>query len=257
MILASIKLHGVYLSLLNLKTKVMVIMLQDNSHNYLEQTCVVLRQALKRLALLDKAMEINTEKSHFVILQAVKSAISSQGGTRIVGAEHQGTKPELIEWQPKTYTEIYAYWQHHLNTLIDLIKHDKITEQVKNVFGHELRGLIKYPIQQQLDSVFKEVIRLSGKYWPSASQAITHAFQFDTKSLETEQIELLKSWEQLLSPDDNNLEEKLKLIILNPSREYVKDKDGHYIDVAAEDAKALAESIKETYNDLILILRCC
>lgn len=205
----------------------------------------------KRLALLDEAMEINTEKAHFVILQAVKSAISTQGGTRIVGAEYQGTKPELIEWQPKTYSEIYAYWQHHLNTLIELIKHDKITEQVKNVFGHELRGLIKHPIQQQLDSVFKEVIRLSGKYWPSASQAITHAFQFDTNSLETEQIELLKSWEKLLSPDDNNLEEKLKLIVLNPSREYVKDKDGDYTDVAAEDAKALAESIKETYNDLI------
>lgn len=205
----------------------------------------------KRLALLDEAMEINTEKVHFVILQAVKSAISTQGGTRIVGAEYQGTKPELIEWQPKTYSEIYAYWQHHLNILIELIKHDKITEQVKNIFGNELRGLIKHPIQDQLDSAFKEVIRLSGKYWPSASQAITHAFQFDTKSLENKQIELLKSWEKLLSPDDNNLEEKLKLIVLNPSREYIEDSNGNYIDVAAEDAKALAESIKETYNDLI------
>ena len=205
----------------------------------------------KRLALIDKAMEINTEKSHFVILEAVKSAISTQGGTRLVGAEYQGTKPELIEWQPKTYSEIYVYWQHHLNILIELIKHDKITEQVKNVFGHELRGLITYPIQHQLDSAFKEVIRLSGKYWPSASQAITHAFQFDSKSLETKQIELLKSWEKLLSPDDNNLEEKLKLIVLNPSREYVEDSNGHYIDVAAEDAKALAESIRENYYDLI------
>ncbi|ENX38048.1 esterase/lipase family protein [Acinetobacter courvalinii] len=205
----------------------------------------------KRLALIDKAMEINTEKSHFVILEAVKSAISTQGGTRLVGAEYQGTKPELIEWQPKTYSEIYVYWQHHLNILIELIKHDKITEQVKNVFGHELRGLITYPIQHQLDSAFKEVIRLSGKYWPSASQAITHAFQFDSKSLETKQIELLKSWQKLLSPDDNNLEEKLKLIVLNPSREYVQDSNGHYIDVAAEDAKALAESIRENYYDLI------
>ncbi|MEN3970023.1 hypothetical protein [Acinetobacter sp. BWR-L5] len=205
----------------------------------------------KRLALLVRAMKINTEKADFVILQAIKSAISTQGGTRMVGAEYQGTKPELKEWQPKTYSEIYDYWQHHLNTLIDLINHDNITEQVKNVFGHEIRGLIKYPIQQQLDSVFKEVIRLSGKYWPAASQAITHAFQFDIKGLELKEIELLRSWEELLSPDDNDLEEKLKLIVLNPSREYVKHADGRYIDVAAEDAKNLAESIQETYNDLI------
>ncbi|MCK4080415.1 MULTISPECIES: esterase/lipase family protein [Acinetobacter] len=205
----------------------------------------------KRLALLDKAMGLNTESADSVIIQAIKSAISTQGGTRVVGAEYQGTKPELKEWQPEKYSEIYDYWQHHLNTLITLIKRGNITEQVKNVFGHEIRGLIKYPIQQQLDLFFKEVIRFSGKYWPTAAQSITHALQFDVKGLEPKEIELLKSWEQLLSPDDNDLEEKLKLIVLNPSREYVKDADGRYIDVAAEDAKALAESIKGTYNDLI------
>lgn len=205
----------------------------------------------KRQTLLDKAMGLNTESADSVIIQAIKSAISTQGGTRIVGAEYQGTKPELKEWQPEKYSEIYDYWQHHLNTLITLIKRGNITEQIKNVFGHEIRGLIKYPIQQQLDLFFKEVIRFSGKYWPAASQSITHALQFDVKGLEQKEIELLKSWEQLLSPDDNDLEEKLKLIVLNPSREYVKDADGRYTDVAAEDAKDLAESIKGTYNDLI------
>ncbi|MDQ8943826.1 esterase/lipase family protein [Acinetobacter soli] len=205
----------------------------------------------KRLTLLDKIIGLNTESADFVIIQAIKSGISTQSGTRVVGAEYQGTKPELKEWQPEKYSEIYNYWQKLLNILVVLVKRKHITEQVKNTFGHEIRGLIRYPIHQQLDFFFKAVIRYSGKYWPSASQSITHALQFDVRSLKLEEIEILRSWEKLLLPDDNNLEEKLKLIVLNPSREYIIDSDGQYIDIAAEEAKDLAESIKKNYNDLI------
>ncbi|ELI1840756.1 hypothetical protein RQV73_003457 [Vibrio fluvialis] len=205
----------------------------------------------KRLALLDKIIGLNIKSADLVIIQAVKSAISTHGGSRTIGAEYQGTKPELKEWQPKTYSEIYIYWQCHLDILITLVKRNYLTEQVKDVFGHEIRGLIRFKIHDRLDHFIKEVIRLSGKYWPAAAQSITHALNYDAKGLEPKQLELLKSWEKLLSPDENNLEEKLKLIVLNPSREHVKGDDGHYIDVAAEDAKHLAESIKEIYIDLI------
>ncbi|WP_019456724.1 esterase/lipase family protein [Acinetobacter sp. GG2] len=205
----------------------------------------------KRMALLDRAIALNNQNADLVISQAVKSAISTHGGTRLIGAEYQGTKPELKEWQPTKQSEIYDYIKYHLNTLVSLIEHGHITEQVKNLFGNEIRGLIRYPIRQQLDLTFREIIRLTGKYWPAASQAITHALQFDIKVLQQEQIEILRSWEQLLSPDENDLEEKLKLIVLNPSREYVEDVDGRYVDLAAQAAKDLAESIKDIYSDLI------
>ncbi|WP_017387650.1 esterase/lipase family protein [Acinetobacter calcoaceticus] len=205
----------------------------------------------KRMALLDIAIALNNQNADSVISQAVKSAISTHGGSRLIGAEYQGTKSELKEWQPTKQSEIYDYIKYHLNTLISLIEHGHITEEVKNLFGNEIRGLIRYPIHQQLDLTFKEIIRLTGKYWPAASQAITHALQFDIKVLQQEQIEILRSWEQLLSPDENDLEEKLKLIVLNPSREYVEDADGRYVDLAAQAAKDLAESVKDTYSDLI------
>ncbi|MEB3792938.1 hypothetical protein [Acinetobacter sp. IK40] len=205
----------------------------------------------ERIALLDRAMALNNQNADSVISQAVKSAISTHVSTRLIGAEYQGTKPELKEWQPTKQSEIYDYIQYHLNILVSLIKHGHITEQVKNLFGNEIRGLIRYPIHQQLDLTFKEIIKLTGKYWPAASQAITHALQFDIKFLHQEQIIILRSWEQLLSPNENDLEEKLKLIVLNPSREYVEDADGRYVDLAAQAAKDLAESIKDTYSDLI------
>lgn len=205
----------------------------------------------ERLALLDRAVGLNDKSADAVIIQTVKSAISTHGGSRIVGAEYQGTKPEIKEWQPKTYQEIYDYWQYHLDLLIVIVKRGYFTEQVKDVFGHEIRGLIRYQIYDKLDSFIKAVIKLSDKYWPAAAQSITHALNYDDKGLESEQLKLLKSWEELLSADENNLEEKLKLIVLNPSREHVKNVDGHYIDVAAQDAKNLAESIQDVCGDLI------
>lgn len=204
----------------------------------------------ERLAVLDKALALNIESADVVIIEAVKTAINTHGGTRSIGAEFQGTKPELKEWQPKTYQEIYDYWQSLLNILLEIIKRDRLVEQIKDAFGHEIRGLIRYKIPEQLDSFIKEIIMLTGKYWPAAAQSITHALHYDAAGMKSEQIELLKSWEQLLSPDKDSIEEKLKLIVLNPSREHVKDDDGHYVDMAAEDAKQLAKEFKNSCADL-------
>jgi hypothetical protein len=204
----------------------------------------------ERLAVLDKSLALNIESADVVIIEAVKTAMNTHGGTRTIGAEFQGTKPELTEWSPKTNKEIYDYWQSLLNILLEIIKRGRLVEQVKDAFGHEIRGLIRYKMPEQLDAFIREVIKLSGKYWPSAAQSITHALHYDEKGMKQEKVELLKSWEKLLAPDEDSIEEKLKLIVLNPSREHVKGEDGHYIDMAAEDAKELAKEFKNSITEL-------
>tara|TARA_R110001583_G_scaffold43838_4_gene139260 strand:- start:3472 stop:7386 length:3915 start_codon:yes stop_codon:yes gene_type:complete len=204
----------------------------------------------QRLAILNKAIALNLESADIVIIDAVKTAMDTHGGTRTIGAEFQGTKPELKEWHPKTYQEIYDYWQSLLDILLVIVKRGHLVEQVKDAFGHEIRGLIRYKLPEKLDRFIKEVIKLTGKYWPAAAQSITHALHYDSKAMNEEQIDLLKSWEKLLSPDENSIEEQLKLVVLNPSREHVKGDDGHYIDMAAEDAKQLAKFLKNRLADL-------
>lgn len=205
----------------------------------------------QRLAVLDKALALNTEDADIVIIEAVKVAIDTRGGSRAIGAEFQGTKPELKEWLPKNWEEIYDYWQSLFNLLVIIIKRGQLVGQVKDVFGHEIRGLIRYKQLEQLNTFIKEVINLSGKYWPAAAQSISHALHYDKKGMSQEQIYFLESWEKMLSPDEDNLEEKLKLIVLNPSREYVKGEDGHYIDMAGEDAKELSVGLKNDHVQLI------
>ncbi|WP_171627653.1 alpha/beta hydrolase [Pseudoalteromonas caenipelagi] len=204
----------------------------------------------QRLAILNKAISLDLESADIVIINAIKTAMDTHGGTRTIGAEFQGTKPELKEWHPKTYQEIYDYWQSLLDILLVIIKRGQLVEQVKDAFGHEIRGLIRYKLPEKLDHFIKEVIKLTGKYWPAAAQSITHALHYDAKGMNEEQIDFLKSWEKLLSPDENSIEEQLKLVVLNPSREHVKGDDGHYIDMAAEDAKRLAKTLNNKLDDL-------
>ncbi len=204
----------------------------------------------ERLAILDKALALNVESADVVIIKAVKTAINTHGGTRNIGAEFQGTKPELTEWHPKTYQAIYDYWQSLLDILLEIIKRGHLVEQVKDTFGNEIRGLIRHKLPEKLDYFIKEVIKITGKYWPAAAQSIAHALYYDAKEMNQEQIDLLKSWKKLLSPDEDSIEEQLKLMVLNPSKEHVLDDNGNYVDMAAEDAKKLAKDLKNRLADL-------
>ena len=71
--------------------------------------------------------------------------------------------------------------------------------------------------------------------------------------------ESLNIWLQLLSPDEADLAEKLKILVINPPWEHHKEDNGHYIDVASENAKALgvevAKDIEELLPHLNLLLK--
>lgn len=204
----------------------------------------------QRIEILNKALSLDLESADVVIVDAIKTAMDTHGGIRTIGAEFQGTKPELKEWHPKTYQEIYDYWQSLLDILLVIIKRGHLVEQIKDAFGHEIRGLIRYDLPNQLNYFITEVINLTGKYWPAAAQSISHALHYNAKEMNQDQIDLLKSWEKLLTPDENSIEEQLKLIVLNPSREHEKDGNGQYIDMAAEDAKDLAKALVNRLADL-------
>jgi pimeloyl-ACP methyl ester carboxylesterase len=204
----------------------------------------------QRLILLSKCISLNSKNADLVVIEAIKMAISSRGGSRTIGAEFQGTKPEMKEWRPKIWQDIFDYWNVLFGLLVDLAKKEGLADLVKNAFGHEIRDLIRYEQLDSLDSFINRIITLSGKYWPAASQSITHALHYDLKGLSEKQIDMLNKWENLLLPDPDNLEERLKLVVLDPSREHVEDEEGNYIDIAAEEAISLAKELKTSLVQL-------
>lgn len=212
----------------------------------------------QRLKVLKRAVSLDVESSDLVVIEAIKASISTYGGFRTIGAEYQGTKAPIVEWRPQKWSEIYDYWQTMFDILLKLAEKDELIDIVKDAIGHEIRGLVGIDCLEMLDKVINSIIERTGKYWPAASQSITNSLHYDNESLPEVVKEALLKWEKLLSPDENNIEELLKLVVFDSSREHEKDVDGRYIDIAAEEAIELATRIAHEldrlypYFDLIL-----
>lgn len=68
-----------------------------------------------RIPYLAELLSSNDERERTLGIQLCEKWLSLYGGMRIVGAEHQGAKPDIEFWRPKTYGEIFellmAVWR--------------------------------------------------------------------------------------------------------------------------------------------------
>lgn len=197
----------------------------------------------QRLLLLNKIVSLNIQSANIVIIEAIDKALNTFGTTRTIGAEFQGTKPKLEEWRPKLWQDIFDYWKNLFDILVVLSKDPSLIEAIKSAIGNNIRGMISYNLILMIDNAIRNILELSDKYWPEASTSIIHALEFDKKNLTVEAIEALEKWNTLLSPDKANLEEQLKLIVLNPVQDYKYDKNEELIDIGAIEAKKLAKEL--------------
>ena len=199
----------------------------------------------QRLSLLNRILSLDDERADIVTLEAIKEAISTHGGTRIIGSEHQGTKPEMQEWIPETWQQVFDYWGELFEMLLKLAKKPYATDLVKNMIGHEIRGLVSSGTIKMLDYAIRDLVSSQGKYWPAAAQSIIHALEYDSEKMPQEVKNALLGWQLLLAPDKNNLKEQLILIVLDPTREYEHDEKGELIDMAAQDAIGFANELDD------------
>ena len=207
-----------------------------------------------RFALLKRALALKQSNVDMVLLEALGRAINTLSG-RMVGAEYQGMKAPLEEWRPKIWQEIFDFWQEAFELLLILLERGEAQKQkVLSCVGRSIRGFVAQGRIEMLDLAIRRVVSVHGRYWPAALESIKNTFQYDAKGMRPEAERVLNSWLELLSPDDAELPEKLKILVINPPWEHREDKDGHYIDVASENAKALAKEVASNIGELFLHL---
>ncbi|SFF21390.1 hypothetical protein [Nitrosomonas sp. Nm166] len=205
-----------------------------------------------RFYVLRRALDLNRLEVDMVVLEALDQVISTNGGTRTIGAEYQGTKAPLEEWQPDLWQEVFDFWQESFNLMLILLERgDKQKEKVLSDIGHSIRGFVNQGCIDMLDAAIKHIISINGRYWPAALESIKNTFEYDSKGLKQEASVALNSWLELLSPKDADLAEKLKILVINPPWEYHKGDDGHYVDVAYDKAKALGIEVAKDIDALI------
>jgi hypothetical protein len=205
-----------------------------------------------RFDLLQRAIDANQPYFDMVILKALKQAISTYGGTRTIGAEYQGTQAELKEWRPELWQEVFDFWQQAFNMLLVLFeKGEAQKEAVLSIVGQSIRGFVARHRLEMLDGAIRKIVSINGCYWPAALEDIDDAFKYESNGMKQEVADTLNSWLELLSPNEANLPDRLKILITNPPWQHEQSEDGHYIDMAAEKAKALASELANNPEDLI------
>lgn len=205
-----------------------------------------------RFDILKRAIAVNQTDIDMVVLEALGQAISTYGGTRTVGAEYQGTKAPLEEWRPELWQDIFDFWQQAFDLMLVLFERgDAQKEKVLSDIGHSIRGFVTRGRIEMLDSAIRKVVNINGCYWPEALDSIKNTFEYDSEDIKQEATDALNNWLELLSPDEAELPEKLKILVTNPPWEHHKNEDGHYVDVAAENAKVLATELSHNIEELL------
>lgn len=201
----------------------------------------------KRLNVVKKALADREREFGPIVVKALEYALRVEGGTRTVGAEYQGTKAPLKEWEPQVWGEIYDYWQQTIDLLLAMLdSKPDCDKQVRQVIGHSIRLFIRYQRFDMIGEAIKTIVSKYGPHWPEALSSIKHTFDYDSDNLTEKAVSSLREWSSLLNPDDAELSDKLKIIVSNPPTEHRRNEDGHYVDIAEENAKALATLVSKT-----------
>ncbi|QTD33272.1 hypothetical protein [Pseudomonas fluorescens] len=205
-----------------------------------------------RFSVLTRALQKKSPTIDLVLIKSLEQAISLYGGHRTIGAEYQGTKAPLQEWRPTIWQEVFDYWQESIDLLLILMTRGASQkEAVLNAIGYSIRGFVSKGRIAMLDGAIHKIIKINGKYWPSAAESIKNAYNFDIESLNSEARAALDHWSDLLNPEDSDLPSKLKILVTNPPWEHKKNEHGGYDDIAAKKAENLAKNISTRTTELL------
>ena len=205
-----------------------------------------------RFDVLKQAIKVRQPNIDMIVLEALDQSIRTQGGTRTVGAEYQGTKAPLEEWSPELWQEVFDFWRQAFDLMLELLERGEAQkEKVLYDIGQSIRGFVAIGRIEMMDAVIRKIVSTNGRYWPAALNSIKNALKHDSDGMRQEAVDALNSWLELLNPDAADLPEKLKILVTSPPWEHHKGDDGRYIDVAAENAKLLATELSGNIEELL------
>jgi len=206
-----------------------------------------------RMRLIDSALKSDRESRRKLAVEALEQAISTHSGVRTVGAEYQGSGVPLEEWRPNVWGEAFEYWEQALTRLCNLvIEKDPLALTAKDSIANHIRGLVQHGRVDLLDEIIKKIVRQDGPLWPLALESIKDSLRYEGDNMPDEGREKLLEWMSLLTPID--LKDRLYLLVTKPPFEHVENEDGHFEDIAAKNAKLLAEELAPDIDSIVPLI---
>lgn len=203
-----------------------------------------------RLKVLDGILTSSKDSSRKLAIGALEQVIDTYGGSRIIGAEYQGSGEPLKEWHPKVWDDVFKYWEQALQRLCVLVvEAGPLASEAKNAIARHIRDLIQNGQINILETTITRIVESQGPLWPEALESIKDSLRYEGDSMPTEGKTKLNEWIHLLTPSD--LADRLELYITSPPFEHEEGPDGQYIDIAAQNAKLLAVELSSDLDPLL------
>jgi len=203
-----------------------------------------------RMKVIDSALGSDRDSVRKLAVEALEEVIDTHGGSRMIGAEYQGSREPLKEWRPKVWGEVFEYWNDALQRLCNLVvERDSLAPVAKKAIARHIRGLMQNGRVDSLDIAIRKIVESEGPLWVEALDSIKDSLRYEGDQMPSEGKTKLEDWIRLLTPHE--IGDRLKLFVINPPYEHERREDGHYIDLAAENAKALAIELSVDLDSII------
>ncbi|MBG0794219.1 type II toxin-antitoxin system MqsA family antitoxin [Methylocystis sp. H62] len=179
--------------------------------------------AKPRLQLLDELLQANDPMQMALVVDALLEASSMHSHARMMGPGTHGSRPQLIPWQPKYWSDAWDYIIACVDRLVDLgLRDDAIGARARNGIAHQFRSYIG---GGQIEQIERWVARTRAvhPYWPAALNALGDVLQYDLSGLKEGEEERVRKLIADLSPLD--AASRVRFLVTEMPWDYPVDED--------------------------------
>ncbi|HOH98835.1 MAG TPA: hypothetical protein PL188_11090 [Candidatus Cloacimonadota bacterium] len=211
---------------------------------------------IERLKLIKELLSENNNESINLAVKALKNVVFYGDFTRSCGSELQGTKPELTEWMPEKWNEVFDYIRTGLDMLLSVLDHSPTMEgMVKEAFERALYGLLRLGLLGEIVHFIECVQTKLNIAWSSLLQEFIRYQKQDLFIKDPIRSKCIAECIDVLSP--HTIEDQIQEIICRPPYDNEKEENGRYIDLSEQKAVELVAELiqnKRIYEHLELML---
>jgi len=205
----------------------------------------------ERFPILKEALESDSANRRLLGIRACETALSTGGGSRMVGAEYQGLKEVPDRWMPKTWGEIFDYYREVWVYLKDRIHNLPAEEQKEaaRVFLRSSRGLTRRkPLAEMVIETLRDLVKEGLVPVKEVVKETAEVLRYETKGLDEE---TRKRWEELRNElCGSGFSSQLRRYAGMDLLEDKFDEEGRYADQTQPKLRELAEQAIANPKDL-------
>lgn len=188
----------------------------------------------QRFEFLKRSINTSDIETKLIIIKCLGAALTAGTFTNGNGVEQQGSRKTESEHRPKTYSDLYAYWDDALNLLTHIATSSDISlrDSAKDEISNKIRELLNAGRIDSLEKSIQTVSKSLNGAWNSALDSLFKCLKYRSKNYTPDVIARVKKLTEMLRPKE--LQHKLNYYIVGHGmlgvEENEKDKEAIILD---------------------------